>query len=482
MIKTLGSAIRGNGAVSVAERVLRASAFFVIVAAIALALPSLMVSLGLPPEGDAVDYRIPLVRWILRHQALPNWSWSVVDDYPNLGELLMLPFYWLYPSLARLVPIAGYVGLGLSGGLILASWNSHLPLRQSTLVALGAAWALALRPVAIQSNLLMIDNLASAFLLGSLALLLRKSIKLSALLAAAAMATRYTTWVSAGFIAILCFWYSTPLERKKNFITFCLIASLGPLPFMIRNFLLNHAHPFFPLDSPSALAIVPYGNYGRGKGLLDFLLLPWDLLVTNTFVTGFFDYTVGKLFYLQLGAVVCFGRRYWPAARSRKVFFYSLAFAGAHLVAWFFTSQQLRFLVPTLVIFGIWMLSMLLEARAFLLVAALSFMGFFSVLSVQKDSIRMAFFDYPVTFASSFQNARACFVRANIDSEPLGLVQRDGILGFFDMDFFFLLGHPYGIPSEEIISPRWIYSLEPRAGYEPWPKSDPCLLRKTNGQ
>lgn len=57
----------------------------VVVFSVILAMPAFTIPLGLPPEGDAVDYRVPLIKWIIRHHSYPNWSWSLVDDYPSLG-------------------------------------------------------------------------------------------------------------------------------------------------------------------------------------------------------------------------------------------------------------------------------------------------------------------------------------------------------------------------------------------------------------
>lgn len=73
---------------------------------------------------------------------------------------------------------------------------------------------------------------------------------------------------------------------------------------MVRNYLVNGGHLFFPVDVPHVMEKWGVLDYGRGRDLLSFLLLPFDLLYTNTYVKGIFDYTLGKLFYVQLAGVV----------------------------------------------------------------------------------------------------------------------------------------------------------------------------------
>jgi hypothetical protein len=461
------------------ERAWRASALFVIVISFLLAAPALLLPLGLPAEGDAIDYRIPLVRWILRHHALPVWRWSMVDDYPLLGELLMAPFYALHPGLARLVPLAGYAGLAAAGGALLAVWEEPGRWKCGTLILLGAAWVLGLRPATIQSNLLMVDNLAAAFLLGSLTCVLRGRAAMGGLLAAAAMGTRYTTWATAATLPFFLLAVVPKEKRVSAFVLFCVLASLGPLPFMLRNFFVNGGRPFFPIGDPVAMKSVGVDSYGRGKSLIAFLLLPWDLLYTNTFVNGFFDYTVGKLFYAQLLAVGALaGSRKLMRPRYSRALVFSLVFAFIHLLVWFESGQQMRFLLPTLVVASLWLLRRLMASRLPLMVTVITFLAAFSAISVQRDVWRLAICHQPTIFAAAVEKAKDCFARAQVGKDPVAFASRDGILGFFDMDFYFVPRHPYAIPDSESSKAMWVFSLQPRPGYEPWPRERPCLLRR----
>ena len=447
--------------------------------ALLLSLPALFVPLGLPAEGDAVDYRIPLIRWIVRHQAFPVWDWAAVDDYPALGEWLMAVFFAVNPGLGRIVPIFAYLGLGATAGHLLQIFlGNRTKISAKTMLWLGAAWGLALRPVALQSNLFMIDNLASVFFLGSLVCIFRRRVAWAGFLAALTMATRYTTWAPAACLPILVLLLSERAQRWRNIFVFSILAALGPLPFMVRNFLVNEGNPFFPIGVQGALTRI-IGHYGRGTGFLDFLRFPVDLLYTNTFVNGFYDYTVGKLFYLQLLffllllAVRKF-RWQWPEKNS----FLLLGFGFVLLVIWFLTSQQLRFLVPALVIWNIGILAFILERKAHKIVALLTILGILSAWSIQKDSALIAFGKKISPFSESVELASACFARAGVNGDTVAYVKRDSMLGFRDQDFYFIQPHTFSWKDPAPEEVRWIYTLQERPGYRRWPKEEPCLLKR----
>jgi hypothetical protein len=467
------------------DRLTNISAIVVIVAAVLLALPAFLIPLGLPIEGDAVDYRIPIVRWILRHQTFPNWSWTMVDDYPALGELAMVPLYAIHPSLARLVPLCGYLLLGCAGGAIAVSLDRG---RNSALMifSAGMAWTLALRPIALQSNALMNDNLAAGFLLASLALALRARPALAGVLAACALATRYSVWGTMAFLPVVIWSSAAPGKRVRSVLFFAFLSAFGALPFMIRNFLVNHGRPFFPVDAPEVMRNWGVDQYGRGSDIQSFLLLPFDLLYTNTFVKGFFDYTLGKLIYVQLLAFLAAGGWYLVRKRAQgktapgRNFGWLLAgFVLVHTVVWFTSSQQLRFLVPALVVANMAMLVRVAVWGGPKALALPTLLGVLSITSVHGDSIRIITGKMESTFVVNAREATECFSRAGVGNDPVGYLNRDGMLGFFDKDFVYLPTHSYGLPGDQEKGIRWIYeSAEPRMDFEPWPPESPCIMRR----
>lgn len=449
-----------------------------------LALPSMAIWLGLPPEGDAVDYRIPLIKWMAAHNRIPNWPWSMVDDYPLLGEIIMAILYKIDPHLMRLVPIGAYIGLGWAAQKAARQWQTAIP---GTLIF---AWILALRPLALQSNLLMVDNLASFFCVGALAYLLGQNFRAAGIFCALALATRYTAWaysVPLFFVAL----YMAPNGKKwKNIAIFVGISSLGAIPFILRNIILNH-NPIFPmLGSIFNGASIEYAGfgYGRGKDLISFLLLPYDLLYTNTWVTGFFDYTIGKLFYFQL--IVVFGvgiaqiikkRNLRPTfGNERKIFYALLIFFILQTILWFLSSQQLRFLVPALVALNILMFSFIWNRGGIILSLLLTLLCLPSYSSIQMDSIKMAMGKMESPFALPTKKALDCFSQIPAN-EVVGIVARDGMQGFIDQPFIFYPPVGYALPKELYIepAPEFIYQTETVfPGYELWPKENPCMTRK----
>lgn len=338
-------------------------AAFTIVVALLFALPSLLVDLGLPPEGDAVDYRIPVIKWMARHHAYPNWNWTYIDDYPMLGELLMLPFFLIGPSLVRLVSIAAYVGVAVFGGLIFGQLIPEKSERDKKLyMFVMMSWILALRPLAIQSNLIMNDNMASCFVLGTLYFVLRKRVEYICLFAALFMATRYTVWGASAALFFSFAWICTKDERFKKLPFLVLGCVLGALPFLIRNSIVN-GNPVYPLlpglfgQDPFIMERISGIHYGRGSDLLSFLILPFDLLITNEFVKNLYDYTLGKHFLIQVVLFLSVFLIFFKKARAETFVllknrtFQSMGiFSVLFLLVWFFASQQMRFLVPVLVV------------------------------------------------------------------------------------------------------------------------------------
>jgi hypothetical protein len=448
---------------------------------ILLALPALGVPLGIIPEADAIDYRIPLVRWILRHHAYPNWSWSMVDDYPMLGELFMVPLYKIQPALARLVPIAAYVLIGLWSGLLFDRLFTDSQPRSLLRITLGASWVMAVRAVVTQSNALMVDNLASMFFLGALFFAFEASPVCSGLFLAGTLATRYTFWPSAPIAVCVLALYTKRGARVKDLITQILLASLGCLPFMVRNFVVNHGNPFFPIGNKAAWAAVAADHYGRGHDLHALLLLPWDLLVSNTFGTHIYDYTVGKLFVFQFVCFVFVCLQDKKEVRNTSGLASYVFTALALTLIWFFSAQQLRFLVPAIALLLIVFLVRIYQ-YSWKLTAMITLLGLYPVLGTQKDPILMVFRNKPSYFEPGRQAAASCFERAGVGHDTIALIGRDGMLGFFDNDFIYLPPHPYAVASSETFEqPRWIYgSVNPRNGYIPWPVDHPCLLKKAD--
>jgi hypothetical protein len=464
------------------ERYLIFVSIFCAIFAIGILVPSFSIPLGIFSEGDAVDYRMPLVKWIARHNAYPNWDWTMVDDYPLLGDLLMVLFYRIDPLLVRIVPVFGYVLIGVAGGAISTEVCKNSKFSNYAVFLVGFCWSLTFRPIAFQANAIMVDNLAAGFLMIGFYFSLSNRAYLAGAFAAAAMATRYTMWFPAFLLIAVIFYEENSFRsRLKQMIKFVLVASLGAIPFMIRNFYYNGGNPFYPIGNSKFMGLVGTEIYGRGAGFKELILFPWDFLYTNTFKKNLFDYTVGKLFYIQLAGAISLIllSQKWKGLYLRRITVICFGFSFLSFLAWFKTGQQLRFLVPSLLILQIYLLQPFLRFKNPIPVLVVTALGILSVLPVQGDVLLQAFGYIPGKFNSAYLQTKRCFETAGVrSSDSIGWAKRGDGAGFFDQDFSFFEGNPYFLGSN---APKvtWIYGRAQKSapGYAPWPKENPCILK-----
>lgn len=483
--------------------------WLVILFAFLALLPSFWVPIGLPQEGDAVAYRVPLLKWILRHHAYPNWPWTYVEDYPVLGELLLLPFFAVSEKLIRVVPIFFYFS---SAVLAVKISLEIFPLTKEgrrDFFFFCLANALALHPLLLQSNAVMVDNAATTFALASLYCCLRLRAGCSSVFLGLALATRYSAWgfFPGALLANLRMEWESVRKRGRS-LWMVALSLLLVAPFLARNLALN-GNPVFPLlnDWINGEPAFRFDSWGRGKGLGDLLLFPYDLLYTNSFENPFFDvdpafkvlvpvehfsfYTVGFLFSLQLLLVAALaltgGRKTLEVARRASVRPGTqalLLFLGCHFVFWWVGSQQLRFLVPELLLASVLMTRYFYPrlARPLLLLPLAG--AVFSIFSVHSHAWQLAAGKIP-------NNRDLPFVRQNLDcidrlnlrpGEVVGH-QRPGLyLGYGDYDFVYLPPYPhYFLPGGT--APEADYVMDDLnagayPGYEPWPRERPCAFRK----
>jgi len=487
------------------DRALFLACLITILAALLACVPAFFVPIGFLAEGDALDYRVPILKWMLRHGSYPNWNWTFVDDYPMLGELLMLPFFALKQELARVVAVLAYFGAAAFGALIgVELLPERLAGEKRAFFLFALASLLGLQPLLVQADHVMVDNVASCFALGSLWLLLRGKTLPAACLMAGALATRYMIWGAApGAAAALLLLRNGQKNRAREVVLFTLVAGLGALPFLVRNALLN-GNPFFPLlnDLFGGEPIAAFDGWGRGKGLLELLLFPYDLLYTNSFVRALFDtkappdgyyvYKLSFLFYIQLFLVLLIDllhgreilRSLRKVAASPKVRAVAL-FGLFHFLFWWLGSQQLRFFGCGLALANLFLLYYLFTRLPKGLVVALALLPLAAILLVRQESWRIAFGKQVSLRDSGYVlSAERCFQRAGLQpGDVVGFPNRDVINGYFDFDFVFLSPNnlfikPPGQPSAPL--PRFVYSgidFSDREGYLRWPEEKPCLLR-----
>jgi len=483
-----------------ANRSLQWASILVIGFAILALLPAFSISLGLPTEGDAVSYRVPILKWMLRHGTYPNWSWTYVDDYPMLGELLMLPFFAIKESLARIVPMFFYMASAtFAAALSLSIFPSQMEERKKQFL-FSFACSLSLHPLLLQSNAFMVDNIASTFSLAALYFCLEKKTKLTIFSTAMALATRYSVW---GFFPGVFF---ANFRLKRNGYWMIAIALLGAAPFLLRNQILNQ-NPFFPLfqDWLYGQKVYSFDSWGRGKGLVAFLLFPFDLLFTNSFVNPFFDiplkeevrifpyhftlYTVGFFFQILVAAAVVVaikeGRR--SIGLNLKYIFLNpkfqatIIFMSCHFFTWWFGSQQLRFLGPELLLTTSFLSVFLLRRSPKVLNLLVLSLGICSIANVHLHSWKLAAGRIMPDREQAFvQEHLACIQSLQLQAgEIVGLKNPAFILGYGNYDFMYLPPYPHYFPSRKVPDYLVDEALDKKiSGYELWPRESPCAFRK----
>jgi hypothetical protein len=448
-------------------------------AGLAAALPTLGVDGFLPEEGDALDYRRMVLDWLGKHHRLADWSWTAVDDYPLLGELLMAPLHAASPGLARLVPMAAWVLYVACCGGLLAALLPDAPRRLTWWqgAAAGAGFRLAYQQV----DLIMVDLLASALMLASLRAALRSRVRTSGLALGLGMATRYTVWPLVPAWLVVALWKAPRPLRLVDAASLAGLALLPVAPFAVRNLWL-HGNPVFPLlahlpDGTPADAALAYAAYGTGTDLGSLLQLPWNLLWTHHFERNLYDYSLGKLFLLQVLLVaMSWWQRPQKSLPHRDVQRVLMGVAGFHTLVWFYTAQQSRFLtvgLTCLLLVGVGVLASRWPPVA---VTALLLLGVGSYRSVQDNAWHQLRTGVS-SFAAAESEARRC--RALLPEDAVVGHTRRGMGVLMERPLVYLPPHPYALPVKDL-NPEFIWGADGMPGYAPFPADAPCVLRRVS--
>ncbi len=458
-------------------------------------LPSFWVPIGLPHEGDSLNYRIPILKWMLRHHSYPNWEFTYIDDYPMLGELLLLPFFAVSETFARLVPMLFYFLTALFATKIALQFVKTEAHQHSFALVVFFS-VLGLHPLLLQSNILMVDGMATAMTLASLHFCLRGKPLHSGIFLGIAMASRYSIWgVLIG--ALL----ANGLQRKNKRDLFLFLFPILILlsPFIARNWIYN-GNPIYPIFSEfiNGQQTFSFDQWGRGKGLIALLLFPYDLFVTNSFHSSIFDtrfpffdyyiFTVGWGLQITLATALIVLLWQWKKIQPKALInspsakiiaFYFLS----HFIYWWVGSQQLRFFVFELTLILVLLLAFLYNYGPKILLLPLVIISFYSITNVHRESWNIAtgksvaYQDLPFV-----KNHRDCLGRLDIGNNAIiGHNKADTFLGFGNYDFVFLPPHPYAVTSSNTTSPDYLFDGTDKKeipGYQRWPYQKPCVWKK----
>ncbi|MEE9259249.1 MAG: hypothetical protein V3U37_06870 [Nitrospinaceae bacterium] len=317
----------------------------------------LAVTLALTPPAmtDALVYHLAVPKAYLEHHGLVNLPNNIYSYFPQLMEMVYLFCLALGSDLA-----AQLTGLGMTL-LLLGALALYFRQRFS------ARWAL-LVPVIYFSTPTFFSVSASAYVdtqaagfvfLSFYAWDLWKSrghggwFYLMVVFAASAVAAKLTTVIVLPLVLLAILLNAGKEERSfislQRILIFALAGLLMLLPWWGRNYAYT-GNPFAPyflqffggearFNWDAARSILQqeyYSSFGMGRGLREFLLLPWNLTFLSEKNSLRFDGEVGILYFLLIPALFWLRRRALPMA---TVFFIFLIF-------WFAHFQYIRTLAP----------------------------------------------------------------------------------------------------------------------------------------
>ncbi len=342
-----------------------------------LAWPPFLRSPSSPMRlGILLAATVLLVSWLWAW--MPPWSYDALMyhlDGPRLllahGHWVLLPQVWTFNS-SYLLPMLFLVGLafgndivskliawtfGLLLLLLIADWGYRLFQRAEAAVW-NAIWLLSIPIFGTWMHWAYVDIAWTFFLVGSAYALWNWRqqtnrnpawLRLSGWLLGLALLTKL---LAAGALAMLAFTLLWDINRKRApriaWFQWGLGLFLLPLPMLAKNWALS-GNPFYPFffggpGAPTSLraAFRAYmHSYGWGRGLLRYLVWPLGIYTHYRSYTTFW----GKIEYPPpLGWITYL----WPwrhhSPHTRDIALWALGWT----VAWSLSSQQIRFLLPSL--------------------------------------------------------------------------------------------------------------------------------------
>ena len=336
-------------------------------------------------EADSCLYHMSTARLYLETGGVPYHGGIRFNAQPHLTSMIYLRHWILLGDecLLKLVNLEFALIL-----LLLAMYGA----REMRVRHLGIAAALfpAVSPVFCYVAKIEYADLMLAVFLGTAAALLVHSLRrrrdglplAAALLAGFAGASKVQGLVLAAALMAGLIAGCLAARRKPAWTLRALLAMAGGvvvcgLPWWIRSWVHTGSplYPFFlPGSADTANLFRASATWGMGRGLADFLLLPWRMAVASPGPFGDpFVFGVPGLLLAGVLLLVALRRRRWPPESVL------LATAGGlYTVFWFQTGQQTRYLsalLPLSAFLFLWALSALRAGPrvAFLLTLVLGF-------------------------------------------------------------------------------------------------------------
>jgi len=321
----------------------------------------LLQSLAYPTSWDALLYHLGAPRYFIAHGGIVPWPENNAANSPlTVGMLYSIGLLLGSDVFAKVLHFA--FGLGCAAvtyaiarrcGSARAAWLGVFLYLSTPLVFLSFPRAYA--DLALTFFILLA---ILAFLLWSqsqehMARERRRLVLLCATSCGIALGIKLTAGFSGLLLALAIVIWTLAFRRREwkgtilDLAILATVAGLIAAPWYVKNWLW-FGNPIYPMifggpewnATRSAWQAHFMASFGCGHGILDYLLLPWNLLVhADRFGTAFFSYS-SPLIWLPLLLLVT--RR-----RSRELVFL-LAFSYGQLVLWFASSQAIRWYLPYL--------------------------------------------------------------------------------------------------------------------------------------
>ncbi len=346
------------GRPGVSLRPLRSGAAYGLLAVFLLVFLLNLGSSAVPPyAGDAIGYHLPAARAYLENHGLVRLEGNVLANQPAALDMLYLIGFAggseLFPRLLHC--LIGFL-LALS---IYAGGRRFF----GTLPALLAMTIFYTVPsVSKVSSWAYIDLGLAFWVFWSALALLRwrgeggeRFLVLAAVLAGLAMGSKYTgltffalLWLLAGAESLIS---PGKQGRRRPLLLGGLLALAVASPWYLKNLLVtgNPCYPFlfsvFGGPDWDAVRAADYRSvllgYGMGKGIEDFLLLPWNLTIKAGYSYRFFDGRIGPAFLVFLPLALFSGKK-------KDAFRFLGVYSLLYFAVWALLSQQVRILIPVL--------------------------------------------------------------------------------------------------------------------------------------
>jgi hypothetical protein len=306
-------------------------------------VPALICTLSPVTDTDELYYHLALPARMLDQGTMLGGPWMPNGSRPLA---LHLPWTWLMALGGTAAPRLFH--LGLAAALLLAvrrralAWWGPMAGAGAPLLLLGSTSFLAPLGLAYADvpTALLVLVAADAALAGGLPLL--------AVAAGGALALKYTAVLGVLPLFVVLGLRAWPgAEGRGRRLGALLVTGLAALavvaPWWLRN-LIEGLHPLFPFAGWQDAGQFPFqfpSKYGMGHGLVDTLLLPWNITMHAEHDSMVFLGRISPAF-LALAPVALVAA--WRDRRVRLLF----VVAALGLGLWAVGTQWLRYLVPLL--------------------------------------------------------------------------------------------------------------------------------------